>query len=122
MSEPRGAVDITLGGKTYTVRPTFKMIAGIEQATGVGVFALGMKVSQVQCSMQEMAAILFQMLKDQDGPKYEEIGNEIFESGMEDFIVPVSTVLLGAFKGNKALTKAQEVAAKGEDKGGPTTH
>ena len=100
---PRDEIEIELGGATYRVRPTFKIISAIEMATNQGCTALGAKFLQQQGSLTEMAAILFHVLRhEKNAPTQEEIQEMVFEDGMMDLIVPIAGLLTRSLRGNKA--------------------
>lgn len=102
----RQEIEINMGGRTYAVRPTFKTVAAIEQATGQGCVALGLKVARSQATLTEVAVILNAMVREQPNPlSPEEIGDILMEEGLFPLIEPVSEFLLRALRGNKEHAK-----------------
>ena len=96
----RGEVDVEICGKTYTLRPTFTVIAGIETALNEGVLPLAQKISDGSIKMLSLATILLIALKDQEGtPNLEAIGQDMMARGHKTFLEPVGLFLLAAVSG-----------------------
>lgn len=113
----RQEIELSIGGRKYAVRPTFKTVAAIEQAAGQGCVPLGLKVARSQATLTEVALILNAMVHDQPGaPTPEEIGEHLMEDGLFPLIDPVSEFLLRALRGNKEHAKA--TAKKEKEAGG----
>ena len=116
----RQEIELSIGGRKYAVRPTFKTIAAIEQAAGQGCVPLGLKVARSQATLTELALILNAMVGDQPGaPTPEAIGEHLMEDGLMAMIDPVSEFLLRALRGNKEHAK---VTAKKEAGGDADAH
>jgi hypothetical protein len=125
---PLQETEIELGGKTYHVRPTFKVITSIEASLNQPVRTLGFKCwvyaqafndrgpNAVEISVTEMAAILFQMVREQeDAPKSAmEVGELLMEEGYGQHCMVVGDFLLRAQKGNREHQKDAERRAKRE--------
>jgi hypothetical protein len=111
MDDPLQEVEFEISGKTYRVRPTFKLVTMIERATGVGCTALGMKVTRSEATMDEIAISLYVIARDQE-PKTELTPERIGESLMEDGYAGVrdslATLLLRSFRGNRELGKLND--------------
>lgn len=106
-------IELTLGGRAYSVRPTFEIITSIEAAVDASARELGMRslaASQPaerrggfkEISLTEMAVALFWMLKGQKGApdSVAEIGKILMEDGYQHLWLPVGEFLIRAQRGN----------------------
>lgn len=59
----RGEQRITLGGEGYVMRPTFAAIQAIEDATGLGLFDLGMQAEGGRLRAGHVAIIVAEFVK-----------------------------------------------------------
>lgn len=50
----RGEVALCLGGKTYTLKPTFGVVCKIEDAVQTNLFQIGQRLEQVNISAREL--------------------------------------------------------------------
>jgi len=119
---PRDEVEIVLGGKTYFVRPTFKIISAIEMATNQSSMSLGFKFVQQNGSLTQLVAILFHILRhEKNAPDQEQIAEMVMEEGMMNLIAPVSQFLTRSLRGNKAYLETLPKDQEGSDEKKPET-
>jgi hypothetical protein len=140
---PRQETELSFGGKTYSVRPTFQIITSIEAALNQPARFLGMKCfvvgkamgerygAEQEISMGELAVIVFWMLRDQfladkampQTPAA--VGEIMMEDGYGQLLMPVGEILTRAQKGNRehakeaaAAIETARIAAEQASKGG----
>ena len=123
MSDPHFVVTIELAGRSWTVRPTFRVVAAAEQAAGLGAYALGARIAGGQAAVYELAAVLHAVLRasqdKRDAPKsVDEVGELLMEDGTAAAIGPLSELLMHAFTGNRSWRERAAAEAAGTD---PTT-
>jgi hypothetical protein len=122
---PRQEVEIKFGGRTYLVRPTYRVLTGIETALQQPVRTLGLKclvygitINQrngaQEISLTEMAVILQHMLRGQDkAPQdLDEIGDILMDEGYGPLCSVVSDFLMRAQRGN--IEHMKELKRKAE--------
>ena len=114
----RQETEITFGEKTYTVKPTFAVIAGIEDATGQACIALAKKCyasdSAGLPSLTEFGRVVYHLLKPFGGPDADEVGRTLMDYGCVSLYIPVGDILSRALRGNIDHIRQAEEAAKGE--------
>ena len=112
-------LEVTLGGKMFTVRPDFTVLTNIEAATNQSARILGMRCLTAalpvadrspalpEISVSELALIMFCMLKGKpDAPKTSvEVGNTLVEDGYGQHLQSVGLFLVRGFRGNKEHEK-----------------
>lgn len=127
---PRQEIELSLGGQTYRVRPTFEVIAGIEADLNQPARAVGMKawwagltpaqraardnVGGPEISLTEMAVVVFWMVKGQTGAPASPVamGALLMEDGYGELLLPVGQFLTRAQRGNKIHEKEAAQAAE----------
>ena len=117
---PRQEIELSFGGKTYRVRPTFEVVVGIEAELNQSSRVVGMKLLRAEASLAEITVILWNALKGKKGAPdtRQEVGEVIMEDGYRDLLVPLGNFLLRAQRGNKEHEKEAaeaEAAAKGKE-------
>lgn len=133
---PRQEVDLTLDGKTYSIRPNFKTLVAIEAAANQPARTLGIKALVVsvplgqrngaeEISIAELATVIFCMVRGEKGApdSAEAVGELLVENGYRDLLEPVGLFLVRAQKGNKEYVKeaievAKKAAEEAEKQGG----
>lgn len=119
-------VEIEVGGKKYSCRPTFKTLVTIEGALGQPCRTLGIKCftfavpldrrgpNAQEISLGELSAIVFNMVKDLDGApeSVNEIGDALMEEGYSHLIGPVGDFLTRAQQGNAEHARQMEKKTK----------
>lgn len=123
------------GGKTYRIRPTWKVLVRIESALGQSSRTLGMKCwatgipasergANPEISLAEISGVLAGMLADIKGaPPMDQIGEILVDEGYADLLLPLGSFLVRAQRGNIAHEQeilatrkaAEEAAAKAEE-------
>lgn len=111
----RGAVDVTLGGKTYVMAPEWEALVEIESLTGLGIVDLSNLVFSKRYGIQHVAAVVFAGIKAGGNkfaidPTYEGTGRMIAAAGVVNFSVPVLQFLSNALSGGET-PKPGEVGA-----------
>src|SRR5438309_1883610 len=125
---PRQEIELSLGGQSFRVRPTFEVIAGIEadlnqpaRAVGMKAWSAGLSADQravrnagPEISLTEMAVAVFWMVKGQKGapPSPVATGALLMEEGYGDLLLPVGQFLTRAQRGNKLHEQEAAEAAK----------
>lgn len=96
----RGEVNITLLGKTWTLRPTFGALAEIEDATGMGLAAVIQRFASGAFSIEDVAIVLHEGMRavHDDAPDLEAIKHAIIEEGFSTYAFAA-----GEFLGNAVL-------------------
>ncbi len=105
MANPdRGEVEVKLGGKTWTMRPTFQGLREVEHKTGLGVMELARRFGEGKASLDHVAQVLAIGVRaaNDDAPDYEQIGEMLVRQGMNDVLVPIIVFLASAFVGDRA--------------------
>lgn len=132
-SVAKGEIELEFDGQTYTVKPSFEIIASIEGAlnqsarsVGLKALAAGMSAAerglQPEISLTELTVCVFWMLKNQGGPDNPaKVGTVIMEEGYGDLLLPVGQYLTRAQRGHKLHQKeaeeAEEAARKAREAG-----
>ena len=100
---------VSLGGREWTLRPTFRVVAAAEHAAGMGAYALGLRIASAECRVGELATVLHAMIgaSGEKQPKVDEIGTAMMEEGITTVVGAMADILLRAFQGNKAWRAAQ---------------
>lgn len=115
--DARQEISFDLGGKTYTVRPTWQALSAIETATGESCYALGVKMFNIRdVGIGEMAVILRALATSderngKDVPTISEIGEILFQDGYRQYLVvgdppdqdaaAIPKLLIAVLKGHK---------------------
>ena len=80
----RGEVEVLLGGKTYTMVPSFQAMCEIEAATGMGMVALARRYQSLTFGITDAATILtFGIKASGEDATIEKVGKMIAEEGLE---------------------------------------
>jgi hypothetical protein len=105
MANPdRGEVEVKLGGKMRTMRPTFQGLREVEHRTGLGVIELVQRFGEGKASLDHVAIVLAIGLRaaNDDAPDYDQIGEMLMRQGMSDVLLPILVFLASAFVGDQA--------------------
>lgn len=91
----RGEAAISLGGKEYTLRPTFEAIAQFEERTGRGTVALTRLAASGDIGVGK-AAIILHALMTAGGHEVDlkDVGRMVMEAGLVS-VLPTLMVVLG---------------------------
>ena len=96
-----GDIEIELGGRRFVMRPSYKAVCEIEEATGVGVPALAARVMNGQEKLTEIAAIVTAGLRAAGEPaSFGKVGEMIFAAGLEKALGPAVEFLTRAIGGS----------------------
>lgn len=99
--------EITLGDRTYLVRPTLRIVRRIEQI-GAPV-SLAKSIMTGDIGLTGMSNILQAMLRDvKDPPKLDMIQEALFEDGLDGQVKPVTEFLTNLWIGNRRSTEEAE--------------
>lgn len=99
-TDSEGGVEITLAGKSYTMKPTLDAILTIEHVTGDGVMAIAGRVANGKVGLGDVAAIVTAGLRaDGEPATYEKVCEMIVNEGIKDVIPIVADVLSLALSG-----------------------
>lgn len=118
MANPhRGEVEVTLDGKSWTLRPTFEALCEIEDSTGVGIAVMLRRFGEGSFGVRDVAAILAAGIAatGKPAPGIERIGEIVVEQGIASFVAPIGVFLAGAVgidPGGKAGAKRTRRSAE----------
>jgi hypothetical protein len=92
----RGEVDVQLGGRTYTMRPTFAALAEIEDRTGCGLIGLLRKVRDHR--VKDIATVVHCGISIGHGTEVEwdAVGEMIVDAGINNVVDAVAEFVNGA--------------------------
>lgn len=114
------AIDVTLAGRTYGLRPAFGALMRIEKALGAGLGALVARYLRREYGLTDTTRIVYEGIVAEDGnraPTYEEVAEAIVREGI-DRVAPAALELLDAalagFERFAAARAAEAAAAPGE--------
>ncbi len=117
-------VEIPFNGRTFRVRPEYRILARIEavtgapcRETGIRCYASGLPFSQrngvKELGLAEVATVLSVLLEGQkDAPPTGEIGPILVQDGYIELMGPLGDFLTRAARGNKVYE--QEMREKAE--------
>lgn len=110
-------IELTFGGKVYRLRPTFKVLIGIEAATVQPSRDLGLKIWNGHAALIELATVMQILLRDKgEDRSVEEIGEVLMDDGFLGLTDPLGRFLTRAQRGHKEHEReAVEAAKKAED-------
>lgn len=108
-NKARGEVEITLGGKTYAMAPTFDTIQRIEQAHG-GLVEIMARFGDNAWRVGDLVGIAAIALAGEKGLSPQRVGREMHEAGYMNFVAPVSELLVNALTGGRELEDEPEDA------------
>ena len=95
---PSATIDVTLGGKTYDLTPSFGAIIRIEAHLGAGLGGLLMRIMRTQHGVGDITRILYEGIVAKlgnDAPEYEAIGEAVVAEGLEA-VTPAALDFLNA--------------------------
>ncbi len=118
--EPR--IDVTLGGKTYDLKPTFGALVRIEQTLDAGLGVLLLRFLRREHGVADTTRIVYEGIvaaAGNDAPEYEEIGALVMREGIEAVAPAALDMLTAALRGLEKFTadkvEETEQAAASED-------
>lgn len=111
-NEAVGEKNVTLGGRQFLLRPSFRAIVEIENKTGKSVLELFNAFKGQRVSASETVAILSATIKAGGGsdiPSDDDLGDLIFSEGILNVQAIAVEVLLSALvKGQEGIEKKTE--------------
>ncbi len=110
-NKERGEVTLKLGGKRYTLRPEFGVIAEIEDALETDMFQLGMKAEQFKFRVRDLVRTIHAVLAA-NGYKIDEkhLAQAIAREGMAAVMVPPVAFVRAYILGGQPEKKDSEPA------------
>lgn len=122
-NEHRGEIDLTLGGKTYVLRPSFQAIAAFEKATGLSLVQLTDAARLGSMSLQGASAVATECINAAAEREMDKIGAErcaelIYEADGGLFIVQkklavmLSLAATGGYSASGVRKSGEAAAAK----------
>lgn len=95
----RGEVEVTLGGKSYVLRPTFEAMAAIERVTGTRLLPLARRFGELDFGLVDIAAIID--IAAVEKPPKGTTGTLVLEAGLAATGVLVAGFLSEALRGGQ---------------------
>ena len=96
----RGEVAISLGGRSYLLRPTFAAIAEIEARSGQGLIGLARRLAAGDIRVSDFACIVHAGLRAAGEPaRFEKVGELVLEEGVANLAPAVGEFLRAAIAG-----------------------
>ena len=98
--DPR--IDVTLGGKTYDLKPTFGALTRIEQTLDAGLGALLLRFLWREYGVADTTRIIYEGIVaglGNDAPEYEEVGALVMREGVEAVAPAALDMLTAALRG-----------------------
>ncbi len=109
MANPtRTEVEITLDGKTRTLRASFHALCEIEKKTGKGIVALARSCWAGDVSLFVVTAVIWAGMRatDKRSPNFDGVGQMIADEGLHRFLEPVLEFLAMGLTGGEAAAKS----------------
>lgn len=111
----KGELEVSLGGKKLTLRPTFEALVEIEDKAGVGLSSILRNFSKAEWTLKQVAAVIYgglSHLKDSRSGlhtyPFEVVGELIVAHGMKDYLQPAVMLL------SKAVAPDAQEEGEGE--------
>lgn len=111
---PEPAIDLTLGERTYGLKPSFGALMRIEKALGFGLGALVARYLQREYGLTDTARIVYEGIVAGEGngsPTYEEIADAIVREGIDRAAPAALELLDAALAGFERFAEARATAA-----------
>jgi hypothetical protein len=99
----RGEVDITLGGRSYRLRPTFAAIMDIEERLGA-VVPLAVRAAKGDFGFRDVTVVIWATLNAVEGQSMtmDEVGNAVLAQGLAAATPAVRVLLTHILGGDEA--------------------
>lgn len=106
-NKTRGEGEITLDGKAYTLRLSFRALCRIEEGTGLRTGTLLRRFAEGDVGARDMAIVIHAGMHafDERAPALDEVGRMVVDEGIAALAAPVGEFLAGAISGNRAGAK-----------------
>lgn len=113
-------IDVTLGGKTYDLNPTFGALTRIEQALSAGLGALLLRFLKSEHGLTDVTRIVYEgivAVHGNDALEYEDIGALVVREGVEAIAPAALNMLAAGLRGLEkfAADKAEDADRAAED-------
>lgn len=105
----RGQVDVKLGNKVYTLKPTFNVLATLESELNRSIFAIITDLSNPRSSKVSDVAKVIHIASGANG-KLSDVGEELMGSGATTVLKDVFDFLTRALASDEDLKAAREKA------------
>lgn len=121
----RGEVEIALGGRAYTLRPTFEALVEFEEKSGLTAFeAMRDCMTNQRAPAKAIAAAFWAGIRgawekgNGNPPTFGEVGGFVQKAGIKQCLEPYLLFLTYAITSEDDLAKMKEEAEKGKDGSG----
>jgi len=124
-NQQRGETTIKIGGKEFTMRPTFQALCDIEDRVGMGIPELIMRLSSGDVRLKYIIPVIHAGVTAFNidsgitpSPSYEELGKLIIDSGFRDAFMasptdsPVAEFLLKGINGGRIVDAGETPGKK----------
>jgi len=108
-------IDVTLGGRTYSLRPSFDALVRIEQMLGFGLGGLMQRYLQRHAGVTDNARIIYEGIRATEGngaPDYETVGQAVVAEGFEATAPAALELLTAAFNGFQRYNEGRQEDAR----------
>ncbi|MEQ8410615.1 MAG: gene transfer agent family protein [Erythrobacter sp.] len=96
----RGETSVTVGHKTFVLRPSFENLVAAEEELGP-LFALVERASEGALTLREMGALVWHCMSPDDRPERDAIGQALLEMGLIAATKPVRAILSQVLQGRE---------------------
>ncbi len=118
----RGEIALKLGGKSYTLRPSFGAICEIEDALGASIFELGRRLERAEITARELLKLTQAcLLHSGHAVKEDELGASILEHGALEAIAGLAKFCQAYAFGGQEEKKAGAPSTPSPAATAPTT-
>lgn len=94
----RGEAQLTVGGRTVLLRPSFENLVAAEAEIG-SLFALVERASDGALTITEACSLLWHCIDEDPHPSREDVGQAVLESGLIEATKPVRAILAQVLQG-----------------------
>ncbi|MDJ0642787.1 MAG: gene transfer agent family protein [Erythrobacter sp.] len=96
----RGEAEFSIGGVSYTLRPSFEALVAAEQELG-SLFALVERASEGALTLTEITALLWHCMDGETRQEREAVGAAILDEGLIAATKPVRVILAQVLQGRQ---------------------
>jgi hypothetical protein len=111
----RGEISVTLGGKSYPLRPTFEAQCEAEDICGRGIVEMANRFQESKYGIREVAALIFTSMRaaGETGATFEAVGRLVAAEGIAAVKDAYLALLAEAVSGGKKPKPGEDGAAAG---------
>lgn len=108
-----GEAEVTVGGVTYVLRPSFRALNEIDRLAGVGVMIIANNIAKSDFQTRQIVAVIYGGIlgglpKGQPAPmSFEEFGDALVQEGLMKFAIKASEFLSAAMVGPNSQKKTE---------------